>query len=107
LLPLQALWHVTCVHVPEKRAMATKMRMMKLLQEIRGFADITNRRPPSRQPGLFLIQLRSHIFNTSQSSRRRTIVVEMQEQPDIPHPVKITHLQPEVSPLPAAALLAS
>src|SRR5690242_237890 len=38
--------------------MAAKVRIMKLLQEMRGLADITHRRPAPRQPGLFLIQLR-------------------------------------------------
>jgi hypothetical protein len=74
-------------------AMAAKMRMLKLLQEIRGFAEITNRRPHPRQPGLFLMQLRAHIFSTSQTGYKRIISIDMQDLPDIPHPVKITHLK--------------
>jgi hypothetical protein len=74
--------------------MAAKVRIMKLLQEIRGFAEITQRRPQPRQPGLFLIQLRSHVTQTTGVKRKQTIAIDMLEQPDIPHPVKIVHLRP-------------
>lgn len=74
--------------------MATKVRIMKMLQEIRGFAEITQRRPQPRQPGLFLIQLRSHVTYTTATKRKQTITVDMLDHPDIPHPVKITHLRP-------------
>jgi len=65
---------------------------MKLLQEMRGFADITHRRPVPRLPGLFLIQLRSRAGSGYPPRRRLTILVDMQDPPDIPHPVKITHI---------------
>jgi hypothetical protein len=71
--------------------MAAKVKLMKLLQEIRGLAEITARRPPSRAPGLFLVQLRSHLMHTTHPFRKR-IAVDGQEQVDIPFPVKITHL---------------
>ena len=71
--------------------MAAKVKLMKLLQEIRGLAEITARRPQPRAPGLFLIQLRSHLMNTTHPMRKR-IIVDGQEQVDIPAPVKITHL---------------
>jgi len=73
--------------------MATKIRIMKLLQEIRGFAQVTNRRPQPKQPGLFLVQLRSHVAHTTSARRKLVIPVNLQELPDIPHPVKITHLK--------------
>jgi len=80
--------------------MAAKVRIMKLLQEIRGFAEITQRRPQPRKPGLFLIQLRSHVTHAT-AGRRKTIAVEVLDRPDIPHPVKITHLrQTPVPPAP-------
>jgi hypothetical protein len=78
--------------------MATKVRIMKMLQEIRGLAEITHRRPQPRKPGLFLIQLRSHVSHTTAPRRKQTIAVNMLEQPDIPHPVKITHLRPAPVP---------
>ena len=71
--------------------MAAKVKLMKLLQEIRGLAEITARRPQPRSPGLFLIQLRSHLLHTTHPLRTR-ISVEADDQPDVPAPVKITHL---------------
>ena len=71
--------------------MAAKVKLMKLLQEMRGLAEITARRPQPRSPGLFLIQLRSHMMSTTHPSRKR-IVVDGLEEVDIPSPVKITHL---------------
>jgi hypothetical protein len=79
--------------------MATKIKMMKLLQEIRGMAQITNRRPQPKPPGLFLMQLRSHVMQATIPRRRLVIPVDLQEPPDIPHPVKITHLNGD-SPVP-------
>ena len=72
--------------------MAAKIRIMKMLQEMRGLAEVTNRRPPPRQPGLFLVQLRSHVYQTSQPKRKQTIAVDGLEGIDIPHPVKIRHV---------------
>ena len=76
--------------------------MLKLLQEMRGFAEIANRRPPPRATGLVLMQLRSHLTHTRLPPRRRSITVEVQGLADIPHPVKITHLS--AGPGPAAPL---
>lgn len=84
--------------------MATKIKMMKLLQEMRGFADIANRRPQPRSPGLFLLQMRSQVLHTPFSPRKRTLQIEIQDTLDIPHPVKIKHITG--SPLPMAALSA-
>ena len=84
--------------------MAAKMIVMKLLQEIRGFAEITDRRPPPRSPGLFLMQLRSHTPHTPLPSRKRSIAVEMQNLPEFPTSVKIIHFSQ--SPTSAARLAA-
>src|SRR5437588_10507189 len=73
--------------------MAAKIRIMKLLQEIRGLADVTERHPTPRQPGLFLIELRSHLTDTRQTWPRKTNVVEMPGRRDIPRPVKIKHVE--------------
>ena len=74
--------------------MAAKVRMMKLLQEIRGLAEITNRRPHSKPPGLFLLQLRSHLSRTRFHKRKVIIPIDIQNPPDIPSPVKITFVTP-------------
>lgn len=88
--------------------MAAKVRIMKMLQEIRGFAEVTQRRPQRRQPGLFLMQLRSHVTHTTGTKRVQTIAVDMLDRPDIPDPVKITHLRPTaVRPAPVRAAAAA
>ncbi len=66
--------------------------MLKLLQEMRGFASVTNRRPANRQAGLFAIQLRSHMLQATARREKRVLRVNIQDLPDIPHPVKITHV---------------
>ena len=82
--------------------MATKVKIMKMLQEIRGLAQITNRRPAPKAPGLFLIQLRSHVTRTPLQKQKLVIPILLQDPPDIPHPVKITHVKADT--LQAAAL---
>jgi len=72
--------------------MAAKVKLMKLLQEIRGLAQITSRRPQPKPPGLFLVQLRSHLNYATTPRRILVIPIDLQDPPDIPHPVKITHV---------------
>jgi hypothetical protein len=75
--------------------MATRMNMLKLLLETRSLADLTNRRPLARQPGLLTLQLRpSGPRRGPFVKNRRTLRVDMQDPPDIPHPVKINHVKP-------------
>jgi hypothetical protein len=83
--------------------MATKIKMMKLLQEIRGMAQITNRRPQPKTPGIFLMQLRAHVTNATTPRRRLVIPVDLKDLPDIPTPVKITHLAAVPAPIEACA----
>jgi len=87
------LWHVNCGEGNRiSLFMAAKVKIMKLLQEIRGLAQITSRRPQPKPPWLFLVQLRSHLNYTTTSRRRLVIPIDLQDPPDIPHPVKITHV---------------
>ena len=73
--------------------MAEKIKMLKLLQEMNGFSELTNRRPQSRPLGLFLLEMRSHTTQTATQIRKRSIAVEGSVPAEIPHPVKITHLR--------------
>ncbi len=71
--------------------MATRVNLMKLLQEARGFAQITNRRPQTRPPGPLLLQ--AHWLSRRGAGKdKRVLRIHIQEPPDIPHPVKIRHL---------------
>lgn len=84
-------WHVNCGS-EVKTDMATKVKMMKFLQEIRGLAEFGRRYPTPKPSPFFLLQLRSHVAETSHSKRRLVITVDLKDHPDIPHPVKINHV---------------
>ncbi len=79
--------------------MANKMNVLKLLQEMRGFAEMSNRRAQPRA-GLLIMQLRNHLLQTTAGKRKRVISIAMQQCPDIPHPVKITHVATASAPAP-------
>jgi hypothetical protein len=77
--------------------MATRINMMKLLHEMHGLAQITNRRPAPRPSGPLALQIRP-LDRRAAAKRRRTIRVDMQDPPDIPNPVAIKHVsRPAVS----------
>jgi len=80
--------------------MAAKVKMLKLLQEIRGFAEIANRRPPPRCPGLVLTQIRAHGMHESLRRRKLSVTFDKQPQPDMPDQVKINHVKPSPRPEP-------
>lgn len=72
--------------------MATKDKLMRLLQEVRGLAELTRPHAAMREPSpLFLIQMRSHLAETSRPKRR--LIVNVDELAEFPLPVKITHLK--------------
>jgi hypothetical protein len=72
--------------------MAAKANMLKMLQEIRGFSQITNRRPPPRSPGLVLTQMRAFATGGSRRRRKLAITINAHPQSDIPHQVRIVHV---------------
>jgi hypothetical protein len=72
--------------------MATRANILKLMQEIHGFARVTHRRPQPRPPALFLMEIRSQTHYSELPKRKLNIVFQMEELADFPHPVKITHL---------------
>jgi hypothetical protein len=78
--------------------MATRINIMKLLQEVRGLAEITNRHAQGRSGSPGILQLRGIRWKESHGRRRRTIRIDMQDPPDIPHPVKIIYSEPDSRP---------
>jgi|PlaIllAssembly_1097288.scaffolds.fasta_scaffold428286_2 hypothetical protein len=80
--------------------MANKAKLMKFLQEVRGYAQITNRRPAPRPSVLYLMQLRTRNEQLNAPKRRLIVVSETRENADTPLPIKINHLKPEDSALP-------
>ena len=84
--------------------MAAKMQMLKLLQEIRGFAELSNRRPHPRSPGLFFTHIRSHLLQGVPPRRRLSIRIDTQDRTDAPCQVKINHLKQGPDPVAARPL---
>ncbi len=91
--PGNSQWHVTCIHRFKNLRMATRMKMMKMLQEMRGFAELTGRRPFSRPPAPLLLQFRIRGRKLAATKPKRVITVIMRDEPDIPHPVPIQFLE--------------
>jgi hypothetical protein len=85
--------------------MANRMNMLKLLQEVQGFASFTRRRPAPRHTGALLLQLRSINFRRANAPRRRILRINVQNPPDIPRPVQITFIQPSNAEKPPDGLI--
>lgn len=78
--------------------MASKVHLMKFLQEVRGYDLVTNRRPAPSLSGLYLSQMRAHLNGTHAPARRKlSITVSPQDSSDTPSPVKIVQNAPATS----------
>jgi hypothetical protein len=78
-------------HRPSER-MATRINMLKLLQEVRSLTQFGTRQGETRPAGPLLLQFREARLRRTAARRRRVIRIDMQEPPDIPKPVQITYL---------------
>ncbi len=65
---------------------------MRLLQEVRGRAQITNRRPAPRQHTLYLMQLRGRAAESQCPKRRLAVTTDSNESANNPLPIKIHHI---------------
>ena len=81
--------------------MATKMKLLKMLQEVKGLAQVTNRRPAPRPPMIYLMQLRSQNA-TTQTPKRRLAIEKGTDTTHVPLPIKINHIRPGDPGLPVA-----
>ena len=77
--------------------MATKMKLIKTLQEFKGLAQITNRRPAPRPPLLYLMQLRSQAAQAVTPRKRLTVEIEAVHAPMV---IKINHIKTDRSTMP-------
>jgi hypothetical protein len=77
--------------------MATTMKLFKMLQESKGLAQITNRKPAPRPPLLYLMQLRSQSNQAATPRRRLTIETEALHAP---LPIKINHIMTDEPTMP-------
>ena len=73
--------------------MAMKIKMLKLLTEYRGYAQVTNRRPMPRPPGLFLMQLREHLTETTAQKRKLVVTGENHAVAETPLQIKIHYVR--------------
>ncbi len=84
--------------------MAMKMKLMRLLQEFRGHAEITNRRPAPRQNTLYLMQLRQRSAEIHSQKRRLAVTTDSNESANNPLPIKIHHIEPDEFAIPMIVL---
>ena len=76
--------------------MAKKVILMKFLQELRGYALVTNRRPAARPPAIVLMQLRERRAQALLANRPQpvAIIAAWQNGADVASPVRINHVNP-------------
>ncbi|HHY86813.1 MAG TPA: hypothetical protein GYA07_14955 [Verrucomicrobia bacterium] len=73
--------------------MASKIKLMKMLQEIQGISDLGRMQLPPK-PSLYLMQLRSRVNEANRSRRRIIISVDLKDEQGLPDPVHIRHVRP-------------
>jgi hypothetical protein len=66
--------------------------MLKLLQEVKGFAHFANRSTETQRVGPLLLPFSGPRRRKATARRKYLIQVEMQDLPDIPHAVPIVYL---------------
>jgi hypothetical protein len=77
--------------------MATKMKLIKMLQEAKGLSQITNRKPAPRPPLLYLMQLRTQAAQSNTPRRRLTVETEPFHKP---LQIKINHVKSDKQAMP-------
>jgi hypothetical protein len=79
--------------------------LMPLFQELKGRAEISNRRPVSAGTGIYLMQLREQASRATQPRVRLMISVTADETHTPADPVKINHVHitAEAAPTPSPA----
>jgi hypothetical protein len=65
---------------------------MKLMQEIRAFAEVTNRQPALSARSAAWTMNRPPILHAIPPRIRRSIAISVAEPNDVPSPVKILHV---------------
>jgi hypothetical protein len=79
--------------------MTTKGKLTKFLQEIRGYEQITNRRPTPRPAVLYLMALRAQKTPGNVSRQRIAVTTDWKDM-NVSVPVKIVNLDAEPADLP-------
>ena len=76
--------------------MASKIKMMKLMQECQGFAAMDQRPAPEKSAAFCIPQLRPRAFQASLPIRKVNIRVDPRDQRRPEQPVKIIFLKPAI-----------
>ena len=63
------------------------------MQEVRGYAQVTNRRPAPRPSVLYLMQLRERAAQADLPRRRLAVVTDAKSADHTPLPIKINHVR--------------
>ncbi len=63
------------------------------MQEVRAYAQVTNRRPAPRPSVLYLMQLRERAVQANTPKRRLTVATDAKSADLTPLPIKINHVQ--------------
>lgn len=75
--------------------MAKKVILLRLLQELRGYESVTNRRPAPATPLLYLMQLRQRNAQAQvravRPAPRLAITTHWENAGEAPSPIKINH----------------
>lgn len=74
--------------------MAAKAHMLKLLQDIRGFAELDKRQPLPPSPMITLPAPRAIAPPRRLRPRKLSIAINAQAESDVPDQVRIIHLKP-------------
>lgn len=72
--------------------MAKKVNALKLAQETRGQAELTNRLPAKVSPALYLMQLRLPKAKISPFKKKLPVDMDAETRAQIEHPVAIKHV---------------
>jgi hypothetical protein len=75
--------------------MARKMNQLRIAQQVRGEAAVTNRRNAPPVATLYLAQLRAHTVKVSPFKRQVQIAVPIETAPEIPQDIKIIQTDPK------------
>jgi len=77
------------------------MKLLKMMQEDKGLAVITNRRPAPRPSVLYLMQLREQEPVSPEIPRRRLVITTESADPSaVSFSIRINHVNMGDSPLP-------
>jgi hypothetical protein len=86
-------WQNSGMSLAAKNRMARKMNSLRVSQNVRGLAVVSNRQPVPPTAALYLAQLRPQILKVPTPRQRQRLTIQMQEQPQSACVVKM--IQPD------------